>query len=189
MELPDSLVGLAGAAGVGPCEDEPLDEDSLEGASLEGAPEPAEDSPEDGEEDEDGGELCADEDSLFVDVCASDACGACSGGLSEPLPVPEELPLLDFAELARLAALEPEWIVLPGNALAATSDSSAVTATLPAISQRLMCDSLRSASSRTSLVCLGMVGLVEIEVCDAALRKRRGSRVGREHVVQCVSLQ
>ena len=97
--------------------------------------------------------------------------------------------MLDFAELARLAVLAPEWIVLPGNALAATSDSSAVTATLAAISQRLMCESLRSASSRTSLVCLGMVGVVEIEVYDAVLRKRHGSRVGAEHVVQCVSLQ
>jgi hypothetical protein len=39
--------------------------------------------------------------------------------------------------------------VLPGNAWAATSESTAVRATVPAISQRLMRESLRRAASRT----------------------------------------
>jgi len=42
-----------------------------------------------------------------------------------------------------------EPIVLPGNAWAATSESTPVRVTLPAISQRLMRVSLRSAASRT----------------------------------------
>ena len=48
-----------------------------------------------------------------------------------------------------LLAVAPAWIVLPGNAWAATSESSAVRATLPAITQRLTRRSFSSAASRT----------------------------------------
>jgi hypothetical protein len=40
------------------------------------------------------------------------------------------------------------FALLPGKALAATSESTPVSATLPAISQRLTRRSLRSAASR-----------------------------------------
>jgi hypothetical protein len=44
------------------------------------------------------------------------------------------------------------WSVLPGKALAATSASTAVRVTLPAIKKRLMRPSLRSAASRALTV-------------------------------------
>jgi hypothetical protein len=77
-------------------------------------------------------------------------CGACK----EPAPAElllEELPA-GFRPLDVFAlAAEAEEIVLPGNAWAATSASTPVSATLPAISQRLMRVSLRRAASRAKL--------------------------------------
>jgi hypothetical protein len=63
------------------------------------------------------------------------ACGASAGGCTE-LEEPEEaLPAERCVEPARLAA-EDLAELEPGNALAATSESTAVSATLPAISHR-----------------------------------------------------
>ncbi len=67
------------------------------------------------------------------------ACGASAGGRTEfDEPAELEEPLLEEWCLV-VAALEVEDLaeLEPGKALAATSDSTAVNATLPAISHRL----------------------------------------------------
>jgi hypothetical protein len=79
--------------------------------------------------------------------------GAACGGCNEPPPaelLPEELPAWFPLEVFALAA-EAAEIVLPGNAWAATSASTPVSATLPAISQRLTRVSLRRAASRAKV--------------------------------------
>lgn len=101
----------------------------------------------------------------WVGVDSRLACGASAGGCTE-LDEPEEPEELDeleepeelegreepFAEEGCLVvvALGVEDLaeLEPGKALAATSDSTAVSATLPAISHRLTRCSRRSATSR-----------------------------------------
>jgi hypothetical protein len=91
---------------------------------------------------------------------ASGAFAGGSTGLADPAeelvdPVPE--PALG------LAALALPW---PGNALAAASANTPVSATLPAISHRLTLRSLRIAASRS----IGLLALVMHRVWDALLR-------------------
>jgi hypothetical protein len=88
--------------------------------------------------------------------------GADCGGCKEPLPVElllEELPAGSPCCPLDVFALADE-MVLPGKAWAATSVSTPVSATLPAISQRLVRVSLRRAASRAKVfgmqaVCVG----------------------------------
>ena len=74
------------------------------------------------------------------------AWGACVGGFSElePLDDPFELPPERLCEVVAPAA----FAVLPGKALAATSESTAVSASEPATIQRLAWPSRRSAAFR-----------------------------------------
>lgn len=74
--------------------------------------------------------------------------GACAGGVNG-LVVPVEVcvPLVERREPVVPWAFEL-LRVRPGNAFAATSENTAVSATEPAISQRLVRRSLRSAASR-----------------------------------------
>jgi hypothetical protein len=91
--------------------------------------------------------------------------GAACGGCREPAPAElllEELPAGSWCGLLDVFVLADEavGIVLPGNAWAATSVSTPTSATLPAISQRLMRVSLRRAASRAEglameSVCVG----------------------------------
>jgi len=67
-----------------------------------------------------------------------------------------------------LLAAEAAWAFFPGNAWAATSASTAVSATLPAIIQRFTRLSLRSAASRAFGGCF----LVMRAVSDRWLRIR-----------------
>jgi len=109
--------------------------------------EPEEDSGE--AEDRPPGLACCE----FVSGTVSGAvCGGCSV-LADPAeelldegvegPVPERLALV----------AEPAASVLPGKACAASSASTPVRVTLPAISQRLTRVSLRSAASRVCVLC------------------------------------
>jgi hypothetical protein len=90
--------------------------------------------------------------------------GAAWGGAGEPAdPVEglaEEPPAGSWLRPPEVFVLAAEAVgtVFPGKAWAATSASTAVTATLPAISQRLTRVSLRRAASRAS-------GFVMSEVC------------------------
>jgi hypothetical protein len=82
--------------------------------------------------------------------------GADCGGRREPVPdelLLEELPAGSPCCPLDVFALVDE-MVLPGKAWAATSVSTPVSATLPAISQRLVRASLRRAASRAKV--LGM---------------------------------
>lgn len=74
--------------------------------------------------------------------------GACVGGCRGVVArVEARVLLVDARGPAVPRAFEP-LMVRPGNALAATSENTAVSATEPAISQRLARRSLRSAASR-----------------------------------------
>jgi hypothetical protein len=73
------------------------------------------------------------------------SAGGCRG-LEELVEPPEEWLACECAELFALVVAAP--MVLPGNAWAATSVSTPVRVTLPAISQRLTRVSLRRAASR-----------------------------------------
>jgi hypothetical protein len=88
--------------------------------------------------------------SLVADEDDSEDFGACAGGVIVLcVVVCEEDPfVLLCAELVVLVEL---LFALPGNACAATSVSTPVSATLPAISQRLAADRRRSAASRVWL--------------------------------------
>ncbi len=74
------------------------------------------------------------------------ACGAWAGGASARV---DDWAGLGAVVAARLRALADAVLdVLPGNAWAAASANTAVSATLPAISQRFSRLSWRSAASR-----------------------------------------
>jgi hypothetical protein len=76
------------------------------------------------------------------------ASGVCVGGLSElELLVLFELAVARLCEAVALFALT----VLPGNALAATSENTAVSASEPATIQRLARLSRRNAASRADV--------------------------------------
>ncbi len=87
------------------------------------------------------------------------ALGACEGGFSAPAPADEvpEAPLEEWPACPLVAfVLATCLTVLPGNALAATSVSKPVSTTLPAIIQRLILCSSRSAASRVWVVWIRM---------------------------------
>jgi hypothetical protein len=73
--------------------------------------------------------------------------------------------------------LEACLTVLPGKALAATSVSTPVRTTLPAISQRLIVWSWRSAASRVWVVWFGIDSVVMVEQGQGHHR-REGPRWG-----------
>lgn len=80
------------------------------------------------------------------------ASGVCVGGLSE-LELSDVVFELAVARLCEAVALFA-FTVLPGNALAATSENTAVSASDPATIQRLALLSRRKAASRAD-VCRG----------------------------------
>ena len=88
-------------------------------------------------------------DSLGAAELSARACGAEAGGLSD-LVVALEWVVCCFVTFAppRLMVVRVDG-VRPGNAWAAASANTPVSATLPAMSMRLMRESLRLASSRT----------------------------------------
>lgn len=98
------------------------------------------------------------------------ALGAFEGGFSAPAPAdealdeaPEEWPACPLVALVLVAYLT----VLPGKALAATSVSTPVSTTLPAIIQQLILWSSRSAASRVWVVWIRIVSvMVMVEQAD-----------------------
>jgi hypothetical protein len=70
--------------------------------------------------------------------------------------------------------------VLPGKALAATSERTPVRATLPAISQRLTRESLLRAASRVWVLCKRM-SISVVEVVGVKPGAELGDHEDREH--------
>jgi len=89
---------------------------------------------------------CAGADS-WEDGDSAAACGAWAGGRRTPVVVLLE-PVLEALVERPLLLDEVDVSFLPGNALAATSARTPVSATLPARSQRLILLRSRSALSR-----------------------------------------